>query len=40
MGIHRRIQDMYKAIEALMIIHNICIDWEYRPEDVWNIDSA
>jgi hypothetical protein len=40
MGIHRRIQDMYKAIEPLMIIHNICIDWGDRPEDTWNIDSA
>jgi hypothetical protein len=40
MGIHRKIQDMYKAIEAMMIIHNICIDWGDRPEDTWDIDSA
>ena len=40
MGPHRNIQDMYKAIEALMIIHNICIDWGDKPEDTWDIEGA
>ena len=40
MGPHRNIQDMYKAIEALMIIHNICFDWGDKPEDTWDIEGA
>ena len=40
MGTHRNIQDMYKAIEAMMILHNICIDWNDSPEEIWDYDPA
>ena len=40
MGHHSKIQDMYKAIEVMMIIHNICIEWGDKPEDLWDIDGA
>jgi len=39
MGCHDDIQDMYRAIEAMMIIHNICIDWNDKPEDIWDFDA-
>lgn len=32
MGHHNNVHDLYKAIEALMILHNICIDWKDEPE--------
>ena len=32
MGCHSKIQDMYKAIEVMMIIHNISIEWGDKPE--------
>ena len=31
---------MYKAIEAMMILHNICIDWNDSPEEIWDYDPA
>ena len=37
-GQHRDIEDLYKAIEALLILHNICMDWNDRPEDILNFD--
>jgi hypothetical protein len=40
MGPHKKIQDMYKAIKAMMIIHNICIDWVNKPEDIWDINNT
>ena len=40
MGKHENIQDMYKAIEAMMVLHNICIDWSDRPEDIWDYDPT
>lgn len=38
MGRHENLEHMYKAIEALMVIHNICIDWNDHPKDIWNYD--
>jgi len=38
MGKHKNIQDMYKAIEVMMILHNICIDWDDQPEQIWGYD--
>jgi hypothetical protein len=29
---------MYKAIEALIVLHNICINWGDHPEDTWACD--
>ena len=40
MGRHENIQDAFKAIEALMIIHNICIDWKNRPDRMWDFDPT
>ena len=47
MGSHRDMQDVYKAIEAMMILHNICLRWgddptkiwDYHPEDRWQGDD-
>jgi hypothetical protein len=38
MGPHEDIQEMYKAIEALLILHNICIDLGDKPEEIWDFD--
>lgn len=35
MGAHKDIQEIYKAIEAMMILHNICIFWRDNPERIW-----
>ena len=40
MGRHEDIQEAYKAIEALMIIHNICIDWKDQPDRIWDFDPT
>ena len=32
LGRHRDINDAYKAIEAMMVVHNLGIDWEDHPE--------
>ena len=40
MGRHENIQDAFKAIEALMIIHNICIDWKDRPDHMWDFEPT
>jgi hypothetical protein len=40
MGRHEDIQDAFKAIEAMMIIHNICIDWNDRPDRIWDFDPT
>ncbi|EJF59915.1 hypothetical protein DICSQDRAFT_64153 [Dichomitus squalens LYAD-421 SS1] len=37
-GKHHDIEDLYKAIEALLILHNICMDWNDHPEDITNFD--
>jgi hypothetical protein len=31
---------MYKAIEAMMIIHNICIDLQDKPDDNWDFKAT
>jgi hypothetical protein len=31
---------MYKAIEVMMIIHNISIEWGDKPEDLWDTDGV
>lgn len=40
MGSHKDIEEMYKAIEAMMTLHNICIDWGDHPEDIWDFDAS
>jgi hypothetical protein len=40
MGRHEDIQDAFKAIEAMMIIHNICIDWNDRPDCIWDFNPT
>ena len=37
-GQHQDIEDLYKAIEALLVLHNICKDWRDRPEDIPDFD--
>ena len=38
MGEHKDIQVIYKAIEAMLVIHNICINWNDHPETIWQYD--
>lgn len=38
MGPHDNLEDLYDVIEALMVLHNICIDWGDRPEEIWSFD--
>lgn len=38
MGAHSTVQDIYRVIEALMILHNICIDLADFPKWIWNFD--
>lgn len=38
MGPHDDLDDLYNVIEALMILHNVCIDWGDQPEDIWSFD--
>jgi hypothetical protein len=38
MGEHKDIQSIYKAIEAMLVLHNICIDWNDHPETIWQFD--
>jgi hypothetical protein len=40
MGEHKDIQHMYKAIEAMLVLHNICIDWSDHPETIWEYDGT
>ncbi|KAJ6557628.1 hypothetical protein B0H19DRAFT_862436, partial [Mycena capillaripes] len=39
MGPHGEIQETYKAIKALMILHNIAIDLKDKLNDRWCIDK-
>ncbi|KAJ7714680.1 hypothetical protein B0H14DRAFT_3522934 [Mycena olivaceomarginata] len=39
MGPHQNIQDLYKTIEDLMVLHNMAIDFKDRPDDEWRIDE-
>lgn len=38
MGPHDNINDVYDMVEALMILHNICIEWNDKPEYIWKYD--
>jgi hypothetical protein len=40
MGQHKNIEEAFKAIEAMMVIHNICIDWKDRPDKIWDFDPT
>jgi hypothetical protein len=40
MGPYADIQEMYKAIEAMLILHNMCIDYGDKPGDDWEIDTT
>jgi DDE superfamily endonuclease len=40
MGRHKDIQDAFKAIKAMMILHNICLDWKNRPDQIWDFDPT
>ncbi|KIL57042.1 hypothetical protein M378DRAFT_88397, partial [Amanita muscaria Koide BX008] len=40
MGPHADVQEMYKAIEALLILHNMCIEYGDKPEDIWGFDPT
>lgn len=33
-------QEVYKAVEALMVIHNLAIDLDDHPEEIWDYDST
>jgi uncharacterized protein YcaQ len=39
MGPHLDIQDVYRTIEALMVIHNMAIDFGDRPSDKWCLEE-
>lgn len=36
MGPHDDVQDIYRVIEALIILHNFCIEHDDRPEDIYD----
>ena len=40
MGEHKDIQTIYKAIEAMLVLHNICIDWNDHPDNIWQYNST
>lgn len=40
MGCHKKIQEMYKVIEALLILHNMCIDYGDVPEHIFDFDPT
>lgn len=33
MGRHNDMKDVHRVVQALMVIHNLCIDWEDAPTD-------
>jgi len=35
MGEHKDIHDLYKATEAMLVLHNICTDWSDNPTSIW-----
>ncbi|CAK5267076.1 unnamed protein product [Mycena citricolor] len=37
LGPHKDIQDVYKTIEVLLILHNICLDLQDKPEERWSM---
>lgn len=40
MGPHRDMDETYNAIEALLILHNISIEWSDNPERIWDFDPT
>ena len=40
MGCHKKVQEIYKVIEALMILHNVCIDYGDVPEHIFDFDPT
>jgi hypothetical protein len=40
MGEHKDIQTLYKAIKAILVLHNICIDWNDHPESISQYDPT
>ncbi|KAJ3803873.1 hypothetical protein EV368DRAFT_73399 [Lentinula lateritia] len=38
MGHHADVQEMYKVIKVLLILHNICIDFGDAPESIFDFD--
>ncbi|KAM6491053.1 hypothetical protein JOM56_013292 [Amanita muscaria] len=36
MGPHNDVQEIYRVIEALMILHNFCIEHDDQPEDIYD----
>ena len=40
MGEHKDIQMIYEAIEAMLVLHNICIDWNDHPDTIWQYNST
>lgn len=39
MGPHKSVQDIYKVIEALIVLHNIAIQVGDKPDEQWCIDE-
>ena len=37
-GKHQDMKELYKAIEVLLVLHNICLDCRDRPEDIPDFD--
>jgi hypothetical protein len=40
MGEHKDVQEIYKAIEAMLVLHNICIGWNDHPDSIWEYDPT
>lgn len=40
MGTHNDTQETYKVIEALMTVHNMCVDFGDHPQDIQGFDPA
>jgi hypothetical protein len=40
MGTHHDIQETYRVIKALMVVHNMCIDHGDKPEDIHDFDPS
>jgi len=40
MGEHKDIQTICQAIEAMLVLHDICIDWNDHPDTIWEYNST
>jgi hypothetical protein len=38
MGPHQEMATVYRVLEAMLILHNMCIQFGDRPEDVWSFE--